>query len=172
VTYTPAKGFEGTDTFTYEAGSSGGTATAATVTVTVPPPPPTRLTPLLNWGFESGNAQIASMVATGVINGAKIEITCSGKGCRFKSHSSTPPTPKPKCKKGKPCPKPKESTTDSLTSLFKGWRFGKGATLTVSVEKSGAYIAKVYVFSFRPPASVQTKITCLAPGQKTLGKDC
>jgi hypothetical protein len=38
--YTPAPGFHGTDTFTYDAGDSGGASAPATATITVPPGPP------------------------------------------------------------------------------------------------------------------------------------
>jgi hypothetical protein len=41
VTYTPATGFVGTDTFTYNATGPGGTSAAATVTITVSATPPT-----------------------------------------------------------------------------------------------------------------------------------
>lgn len=38
--YTPSPGFHGSDTFTYDAGDSGGTSSPATATITVPPGPP------------------------------------------------------------------------------------------------------------------------------------
>jgi hypothetical protein len=44
VKYTPAKGFHGTDSFSYTAANSGGFAVPATVTVTVPSLPPPKVT--------------------------------------------------------------------------------------------------------------------------------
>ena len=46
VTYTPAAGYSGTDSFTYSATGPGGTATAATVSITVSPAVPPQVTPL------------------------------------------------------------------------------------------------------------------------------
>jgi uncharacterized protein YhjY with autotransporter beta-barrel domain len=40
ITYTPAAGFSGTDSFTYKASNTGGTSAAATVTITVTPSVP------------------------------------------------------------------------------------------------------------------------------------
>jgi hypothetical protein len=127
----------------------------------------------MTWSFGTGGhtTAIISLVAAGVVNGAKLELACSGRGCKFKSRTSIPPTPKARCAKGKTCSKPKQSTTDSLTGLFKGWRLGPKATLTISIVRSG-YVGKVYIFSMRPPHSPAVTITCLAPGAKTPGAGC
>lgn len=169
VQYTPSKGFVGTDTFSYSGASSGGAANTATVTIVVIG----ILDPTMTWGFapHKSYTTIASLVAKGVMNGAKLKISCSGGGCRWKSHTSVPPTPKPKCKKGHPCPKPKQSTTDTLSGLFKGWHLRNKAKITVNIAKTG-YIGKVFIFSFRPPRGPSSTISCLAPGSSTPGKGC
>ena len=169
VQYTPSKGFVGTDTFSYSGASSGGTANTATVTIVVIG----ILDPTMTWGFapHKSYTTIASLVAKGVMNGAKLKISCSGGGCRWKSHTSVPPTPKSKCKKGHPCPKPKQSTTDTLSGLFKGWHLRNKAKITVNIAKTG-YIGKVFIFSFRPPRGPSSTISCLAPGSSTPGKGC
>jgi hypothetical protein len=173
VTYTPKRGFAGTDRFGFNAANSGGTSAAATATITVPKPPPTRLNPSMTWtfGLARSYTTVRAMEATGIADGAKVSISCKGKGCRKKSRTVVPGTVKPHCSKGKKCPKPKPATSVNLAPVFKGWHFGAKAVLTVSVIKNGA-IGKVYVFTFRPPHPPGTRVTCVAPGSKTLGKDC
>jgi hypothetical protein len=173
VKYTPKKGFSGTDKFTFNASNSGGTSLSATVTVTVPKPPPPRLNPSMTWTFGLSRSYITvrAMDVTSIAEGAKITIACSGKGCKENSHTVVPPTPKPHCKKGKKCPKPKPATHVSLASVFKGWHFGSNAALTVRIVKSGD-IGKVYIFTFHPPHPPATRVTCVAPGSKTPGKNC
>ena len=156
VDYTPQAGYSGTDTFTYTGTNSGGSGNTATVTVTVPAP---HLTPTMDWSFGAthpGYTTIRSLRVTGVISGDKLDMACSGRGCRWRSHVSAAP---------------KSSTTDNLASLFRGWELRAHATLTVSIVKSG-YVGKVYIFTFMPPRRPATRVTCVAPGSKVLGKDC
>jgi hypothetical protein len=64
VVYTPSPGFHGTDSFTYNAGDSGGTSGPATATITVPPGPPVC-------------ADIASSTA-GEGRSITVQLSCSG----------------------------------------------------------------------------------------------
>ncbi len=165
VSYTPRKAFSGTDRFTYDATSSGGTGDPATVTVKVPPPPvPGWLNPSLSRKFSlhAHYTTILSMVASGVVRGAKVDIACAGQGCRFKSHASLASG----CRKGHKCP-----TTINLSKLFRGWRLRSGAKLTIGVVKPG-YVGKVFFFSFRPPRAPASRVTCLVPGSSTPGRGC
>jgi hypothetical protein len=131
VQYTPAKHFTGTDSFTYRATGSGGASAIATVTITVPK---LRLNPKLAWtfGFTRMYTTVKAMKFTHLPSGAKIEITCAGKGCKAKSHTRRP-----------------KSSTVGIAGVFKGWRLHPGAKLTIAVVKSGA-IGKQWVFSVRP----------------------
>ena len=173
VKYTPKAGFAGTDKFMFNGADSGGASANATASITVPKPPPVRLNPSMTWtfGLAKGYTTVRSMDATGIADGAKVAIACKGKGCKAKSRTVVPKTPRPHCAKGKKCPKPKPATSVALASVFKGWHFGAKARLTVSIVKSGD-IGKVYIFSFRPPKAPSVRVTCVAPGSKTPGKNC
>jgi hypothetical protein len=178
VNYTPDPGFTGTDSFTYDGTSSGGTATRAAVTITVPPvpvpaPQPQRINAALTWSFglSTRSTKILSLIATGVAKGAELRVSCTGSGCGWQSHTSVPPTPKHKCKAHNKCPKATQSPTDNLTHLFQGWQLRSHAKLTVEIVKAG-FVGKVFIFSFRPPGAPSSRITCLAPGSKTPGTGC
>lgn len=165
VTYTPRKAFSGTDRFTYDATSSGGTANPATVTIKVPSPPvPGWLNPSLSrkFGLHAHYTTILAMLASGVARGAKVDISCDGQGCRFKSHTSLASG----CRNGHKCP-----TTINLSKLFRGWRLRAGTKLTIGVVRSGD-VGKVYIFSFRPPRAPASRVTCLVPGSSTPGRGC
>jgi hypothetical protein len=69
VTYTPAAGFLGTDSFTYDASSTNGTSTAASVSITVTP-------------RSVARARHARRSTTG----AKIPITCTAHGVGARRH--------------------------------------------------------------------------------------
>lgn len=162
VRYVPKKGFAGTDTFRFTGSDSGGTASNATATITVPHPPPARLKASMTWrfGLASSYTAIRSMKATGITAGAKVTITCAGKGCKKRSHTVVPRKPKPG-----------HTASVNLAPEFDGWHFGPNAKLTISIVKSGD-IGKVYIFTFRPPHAPSTRTTCIAPGSKTPGKNC
>jgi len=165
LSYTPRKAFSGTDRFTYDATSSGGTADPATVTIRVPPPPvPGWLNPSLSRKFilHAHYTTILSMVASGIVRGAKTEISCAGQGCRFKSRTSLASG----CRNGHQCP-----GTTNLSKLFRGWRLRSGTKLTIAVVKPG-YVGKVFIFSFRPPRAPASRVTCLVPGSSTPGRGC
>ena len=67
VTYTPAAGFIGTDSFTYTAAGPGGTSAPATVSVTVaPPPPPVASNVTVSTPFQTARAIDLAPSVTGV----------------------------------------------------------------------------------------------------------
>jgi large repetitive protein len=67
VTYTPAAGFIGTDSFTYTATGPGGTSAPATVSVTVaPPPPPVASNVTVSTPFQTARAIDLAPSVTGV----------------------------------------------------------------------------------------------------------
>ena len=57
-----------------------------------------------------------SLNVTGVTKGARVTVTCKGKGCAFKTKTVTA-----------------KGTTVSLKSLFKGKRLATGARITIKV---------------------------------------
>jgi hypothetical protein len=64
LTYTPTAGYAGTDSFTYQAMSAGGTSAPATVSITIPPPDTTTTsatttTPVVSHGLESDKVDVA-----------------------------------------------------------------------------------------------------------------
>ncbi|MGO9759922.1 MAG: choice-of-anchor Q domain-containing protein [Solirubrobacteraceae bacterium] len=66
VEYTPTDGFTGTDTFTYDAVSSGGTGNTAIVTVEIPPAPPSPPPTLTSVGLTNRYFRVARQ-ATAVL---------------------------------------------------------------------------------------------------------
>jgi hypothetical protein len=77
VTYTPAKGYSGPDSFTFQASNAGGPSNVAAVNLTVgsPPAPPT---------CTGVSAATATNTAT------QIQLTCSGSGTLTYSTGSAP----------------------------------------------------------------------------------
>jgi len=80
VTYTPAAGFAGTDTFTFYATSSNGESNAATETITVLGPPTAQISsPAPDQIYTVGQAVPASFTCTDAAGAPGIE-SCAGAG--------------------------------------------------------------------------------------------
>ena len=79
VTYTPAAGYYGADSFTYTATGPGGTSAAATVTLAVasPPPPIAEPTSTTISGSTTGNGSAAEIDLSGKVSGVftSVEVT-------------------------------------------------------------------------------------------------
>jgi len=73
VTYTPAAGYIGADSFTFTASGPGGTSAPATVTVTVaPPPPPVASAVSVTTPYQTARAIDLSTAVTGVSTGIAV----------------------------------------------------------------------------------------------------
>jgi hypothetical protein len=97
--------------------------------------------------------KVTSLVVTHAAKGMSIKLSCSGKGCPFKSK-----TVKVK----------KKTSKLKLVSLVRKAKFGNKAKLTVTVSES-AHAAHVVTFTFklrRPPSK---RVECLQPGAKKPG---
>ena len=112
------------------------------------------------------------MTASHLPIGTSVILACSRRGCRYAKHTVRV-TAAAACRREHKClrgPSGQLRTVD-LMSALKGWRFPVGATLTVSLVKTG-FIGKIYTFTIqadRPPTS---SATCLAPGSRLPGVGC
>jgi hypothetical protein len=166
VGYTPATGFSGQDTFTYESTDQGGTSNVATATITVRPPPP-RINSTMTWTFQARRKYVSvlSLIVDKVPIGAQVEVSCRGKGCP-RAYIRRP-SPKRKGCKGATC-----TVTDAnvdLTRPFRGRRLAYGGQITVQILKPG-WVGKIYIFKIK--SGIQPEITCLGLGSTKPGQGC
>lgn len=84
LTYTPANGYSGSDSFSFTAKNPGGTSTAATVSITVLPPPPVAQSQSVSDAYNgalpitltaTGTGTMTYAIATSPVNGT---VTLSG----------------------------------------------------------------------------------------------
>jgi streptogramin lyase len=153
--------------------------TAVVAAPPLPPPPPralSRVEASMTWtfGWSRKYTVVESLIVHGVPAGGHVEVVCRGHGCPFahdrtatvaSSHSCHGSKCKSKSKsKSKSKPKPKHTGPEiSLTGLFKGHHLGVGASISVSVVKSG-WVGKSFVFTARSNRAPRVQIDCLAPG--------
>jgi streptogramin lyase len=151
-------------------------APSAVVAAPPPPPPPPAVRPRvessMTWtfGWTRKYTVVQSLLVHGVPAGGHVEVTCHGRGCPFAHHHTATVASHgschgSKCKaKSKHKSKPKHSGPEvSLTGLFKGRHLSVGASISVSVVKSG-WIGKSFVFTVRAGRTPHVQIDCLAPG--------
>jgi hypothetical protein len=90
LTYTPAAGFAGTDSFTYLVSDQWGVSNIATVTSSVPPAPThleKQLRSTVHWTFGptlSRYAVAQRLIVEAVPSAAKVELSCKPKRCPIK----------------------------------------------------------------------------------------
>ena len=91
ITYTPAAGFSGTDSFTYKASNTGGTSAAATVTITVTPSVPIAGNVSATVAYGSTGTAIPLSLTGGVATSVAVvaaashgTVTVSGTGITYK----------------------------------------------------------------------------------------
>jgi hypothetical protein len=138
--------------------------------------PVLRPSPTMSWTFHATRSftSVLSLVAASVPGRADVLTSCSGHGCPFHSHTSTPGKVKTCKGKGKhrKCTEHKPGThTVNLTRLFSKRHLGTGTKLTVELVQTNR-IGKVYEFKTRANRQPTASITCLAPGSKTPGQGC
>ena len=167
VTYIAPVGFGGTDRFIYRATDIGGASATATATITLPKLG--RITSTMNWDFDPTlptNTVVNSMIVKGVPGGAKVLLSCNGKGCPIKSH--TVAVPKHKVCKGKGknrrcrSVEPKLGNVD-LSSFVHHKHLKVGVQILVAIVEPG-WIGKEYVFKILKSNQPSNRILALAPG--------
>jgi hypothetical protein len=135
-----------------------------------------RPSPTMSWVFRPTRrfTLVLSLMVASVPAPAGIRMSCSGHGCPFRSHTSTPAMVKT-CKgkgKHKKCTKHKPGTHSvNLTRLFSKRHLGGGTELTIEIVQANR-VGKVFEFKIRANRQPTVSITCLAPGSDTPGRDC
>jgi streptogramin lyase len=170
---------------TVSAASAGVTVSPAPV-VNVPPAPaptPTPKPPLpsvsstMTWtfGWTRHYTIVESLTAHGVPKGGYVEVACKGHGCPFASHRSATVASANKHCHGHKCHvkrPPPQGPNVSLAGLFKGRHLSVGASISVSILKSG-WVGKSFVFTMRKNQTPGVQIACLAPGSASHpGRGC
>lgn len=92
ITYTPAAGYFGPDSFTYTATNAGGTSTPATVTITVNPAPPVAQASSATVAANSTGNPI-TLTITGGLPGSVAVVTAAAHGTATASGASITYTP-------------------------------------------------------------------------------
>jgi hypothetical protein len=126
---------------------------------------------MMQWTFRYAPSY-TQVVALGVENPAvasTIATRCSGRGCPFKIHRIT-------VRELKRCRSHTTGTCRAPHSVNLEWEFhthklGVGAQVTVAITRSRD-VGKYYRFVIRRRRAPEVKISCLAPGSSTPGKDC
>jgi streptogramin lyase len=162
-------------------------ATSAGLTVSpgpVPPAPVTPVSPLpqalpgveatMTWtfGWTRHYTVVESLTAHGVPKGGYVEVACRGRGCPFTRHKSAT-VASAKCH-GRGCRSkrpPPQGPNVSLAGLFKGRHLSVGASISVSIVKSG-WVGKSFVFTMRAGKSPHVQTACLAPDSSDPGQGC
>ncbi len=168
VTYIAPVGFSGTDRFIYRATDVGGRSATATATIVLPKLD--RITATMNWDFDptlATHTVVNSMIVKGVPGGAKVLLSCKGKGeCPIAKHTVSVPKQRVCTGKGKKrrCRRvaPKVGNVD-LTSLVRHKRVKVGAQIVVAMAQPG-WIGKEYVFTIVKSHQPSNRILSLAPG--------
>jgi hypothetical protein len=171
VTYTTHVGFSGKDRFVYNATNSGGSSKAATATIVFPQLQ--RISATMNWDFDptlSTQTVVNSMVVRGVPGGAKVFLSCKGKGgCPIAKHTVS--IPKHRVCKGKGKKRkcklvvPKTANVD-LTRFVAHKHVTVGSQIFVAMVEQG-WIGKEYIFKIVKNNQPSNRIVALAPGSST-----
>ena len=171
VTYTTHVGFSGKDRFVYNATNSGGSSKAATATIVFPQLQ--RISATMNWDFDptlSTQTVVNTMVVRGVPGGAKVFLSCKGKGgCPIAKHTVS--IPKHRVCKGKGKKRkcklvvPKTANVD-LTRFVAHKHVTVGSQIFVAMVEQG-WIGKEYIFKIVKNNQPSNRIVALAPGSST-----
>ena len=129
-----------------------------------------RITATMNWDFDptlATHTVVNSMIVKGVPGGAKVLLSCKGKGdCPIAKHTVSVPSQRVCTGKGKKrrCRRvaPKEGNVD-LTSLVRHKHVKVGAQIVVAMVQPG-WIGKEYVFTIVKSHQPSNRILSLAPG--------
>jgi hypothetical protein len=170
VTYTTHVGFSGKDRFVYNATDAGGSSRPATATIVLPRLG--RITSTMTWGdFLPGatSTVLPGMLVKSLPGGAKVKLSCNGKGCPVKA--VTVSLAKKRVCKGKGRKRkcklavPKSANLD-LTRYVAHRRVKVGYQVIVAMVQPGS-IGKRYVFTMVKHGQPSVKIQTLAPGSST-----
>jgi hypothetical protein len=175
VTYTTHVGFSGNDRFVYNATDAGGSSKARTATIVLPRLG--RITSTMTWGdFGPGASStvLPGMLVKSLPGGAKVKLSCNGKGCPVKAatlslHKKKVCTGKGKKRKCK-LAVPKSGNLD-LTRYVAHRRVKVGYQVIVAMVQPGS-IGKRYVFTMVKRGQPSVKIQTLAPGSTRLCPTC
>jgi hypothetical protein len=106
------------------------------------------ITATMQWAFyfTPRYTAVRNLVVNGAVSGAKVIVTCHGRGCPF-TKRATSLTQGKRCgrKPKRPCLPP---GTLNLTSNFAGRHLAIGARITVSIIRPG-WVGKSYRFTVR-----------------------
>ncbi|MFL5863511.1 MAG: Ig-like domain-containing protein, partial [Solirubrobacteraceae bacterium] len=175
VTYTTHVGFSGKDRFVYNATNSGGSSKPATATIVLPTLG--RITSTMNWDlFGAGptSTVLPRMIIKSLPGGAKVHLSCTGKGCSIAARTLA--LAKHRVCKGKGKKRtcrlvaPKSATLP-LTRYVAHKRLKVGSKLIVVMIQPGS-IGKEYVFRMVKNNQPAVKILTLAPGSTRLCLTC
>jgi hypothetical protein len=130
-----------------------------------------RLTPTMQWTFHYAPSftQVIALDSQGTAVGSTVTVRCAGKGCPFtkrreavnqSTHCGTNGTHA--CRSAK---------TVDLEPEFRGRDLRVGAQVTVTITRR-RYVGKYFRFTVRARKQPAVRISCLAPGSNTPGKDC
>jgi hypothetical protein len=171
VRYTTHIGAQGTDRFVYNATNSGGSSKAATATIKLPRLK--RINATMQWNFSTTTATFTRItgqfIVNGVPGGAKVFLSCTGKGCPIAKHTATVPKhrvckgkgKKRKCRRAEPA----KGNVD-LLKFVANRHLPVGDHLIVSMVESG-WIGKQYNFKILKNGQPSKAINFLAPGSAT-----
>lgn len=169
VTYRPYRNYAGTDQFEYQASDVGGASGPAIATITIPRSL-RRLEPTMSWafGYFRTYSVVDLMTVYSIPRGARVKISCSGRGCPFRAHSACSDVRgADRCDAMSAA----HNRNVKLTSLFRGRHLVAGVRLTVAIVERNS-IGKVYVFKVRSSRPPGVRIACLAPGSTVPGRNC
>ena len=155
VTYVPAPGWSGSDSFSFVASDGRALSAPATATVVTaggasgPPPPPGKVSAAVanNWIGFLHYVKVGRLVVRDAPPGATVQVRCRGRGCPYKRRTI------------------KRAANGSFpaTKGFRGRKLRKGAVVEVRVLLAGS-IGKVVRYRIRPPKTPKGKVLCLPPG--------
>jgi hypothetical protein len=171
VTYTTHIGAQGTDRFVYNASNAGGSSTAATATIKLPQLK--RINATMQWDFSTTTATHTTITGEFIVNGlpggAKVLMSCTGKGCPIAKHTAKVPKQrvckgkgkKRKCKLAEPA-----KGNVNLLKFVANRHLPVGDHVIVSMVESG-WIGKQYNFKILKNSQPSKAINFLAPGSAT-----
>jgi hypothetical protein len=154
VTYVPAPGWAGSDSFTFAASDGRALSAPATATVVTtgggaPPPPPGKVSAAVanNWIAFRTYVKVGRLVVRDAPADASVQVRCSGRGCPYRRRTI----------------KRRSDGTFSATKGFRGRKLREGAVVEVRVLVAGS-IGKVVRYRIKPPKTPKGKVLCLPPG--------
>lgn len=113
---------------------------------------------------------VLQMLMRQVRTGARIAISCRGRGCPFQTRSLVVTTIGCHHASSRSCSSTHSRSVD-LVSRFAGHRLPAGSVVTVELTLPN-WIGKAYVFSILRGRGPRFKILCLAPGSTRPGVGC